>query len=296
MPQEYGHSTSRTLWDALKATDSAEPAAATPQALPGNSLWRTQQWGSERGYDTFFLGGDANNPILLPVTAPRYWDDRHEVCMDKLSKYSPDGRTWWNFTAWRPSWQAECWYDVALVRRRSDVFTSLVTGHAMLPAAFCNRLAQGWFPHWINEAPPRQVWCAPGPDPIKNGCLRVDPRPLRKPAGRRLAQRATEPELWRRADDGAHASAGNEPSQPQCGTLPEEHLLPGRWVPTPPRYEIPSFREGKVFDRDTAAAGGSSSTQQDAGPSAHDARGGRVPGQALSGAAHHIDRADGALP
>ena len=92
---EYGHSTSRDIWDALKATDRAEPAASSPQDLRGNSLWRMQQWASARGFETFYLGGGADRPVLVPVSSPSFWDDRFEVCMDKLSKYSPDNITWW---------------------------------------------------------------------------------------------------------------------------------------------------------------------------------------------------------
>ena len=38
-----------------------------------------------------------------------YWDDKFEACLDKGAKFSPNNRSFFNFSAWNPKWQAECW-------------------------------------------------------------------------------------------------------------------------------------------------------------------------------------------
>ena len=64
---EYGHSTSRAIWDSMKARNSATPAAASPQAIPGNSLYRMQAWASARGYATLAIDVDR---CSLPSASP----------------------------------------------------------------------------------------------------------------------------------------------------------------------------------------------------------------------------------
>ena len=155
---EYGHSTSVAIWDAMKAPKSDAPVAPTPQQMPGNSLFRMQQWADGLGYETFLLGGGAKEPVLLPVTGS-WWDDGYEVCRDKRQKFSPDGRTWHNMSAWRPNWSAECWYDVALVHRSSPLFTPLLLQKGALPRSFCRQVARGWYPEWVNQPTPTDLTC-----------------------------------------------------------------------------------------------------------------------------------------
>ena len=157
---EYGDKMSPAIWDAMKRTKSDEAAAPTPQAMVGPSLYSLQVWASDLGYDTFLLGANAKRPLLIPVTGP-LWRDEYEVCRDKKQKYSNDGRVWRNFSAWNPDWHAVCWYDVALVHRapRAPQFRAALLESASLPTAFCRQLASGWFPRWIDAAPPDQLCC-----------------------------------------------------------------------------------------------------------------------------------------
>ena len=112
------------------------------------------------------------------------------MCRDKLQKYSPDGRSWYNFSAWRPNWSAECWYDrahihrrihihtrmyayrhacvcihtcrydLALIRRDSPLLEPLLLSKAVLPPSFCKSLRKGWFPEWIRQVSPHGHACA----------------------------------------------------------------------------------------------------------------------------------------
>jgi FkbM family methyltransferase len=167
---EYGHSTSPQIWDAMKAKFSAAAAAPTPQEMSGNSLYSMQRWADKLGFEAFLLGGGKDDPVLVPVTG-RYWDDAYEVCRDKAALFSPDNRTWWNFSAWRPNWTAECWYDVAFVHRSSPIFEALVTRHAALPARYCRRFALGWYPGWIDQPAPKRLECKTKlAKQIRNGC------------------------------------------------------------------------------------------------------------------------------
>ena len=196
------------------------------------------------------------------------------------ARLSPCG----SFTAWRPNWQAECWYDLALVHKTSPHFAPLVTQLAALPKPFCHRLSTGWYPSWIDEdEPPRQVVCPrlSVAHPIQNGCLRLvgtqitdvprrpkvrDARLLRGSGGRRVAEvlRLERGRAERGVAEHAHGHHLQQQQQqqkraptkdaadgdlPPCGDMPEEKLIPGRWelLEAAP-YKIPSWSEAGVFD------------------------------------------------
>merc|ERR1719446_1905462 len=98
---EYGDKASHPIWNAMKQQHKATPAAASPQLLAeaageGMTLWALQRWADELGYDTFFVGSFAQQPLLIPISRG-YWDDRYELCRDKTSKWSRDGVHWANF-------------------------------------------------------------------------------------------------------------------------------------------------------------------------------------------------------
>lgn len=105
---EYGDKMSPAIWDAMKRRHSGAAAAPSPQELPGPSLHRLQGWASDNGYDSFLVGSVHRRPVLIPLTGA-LWRDEYEVCRDKSAKWSPNGRTWQNFTAWNPEWSAVCW-------------------------------------------------------------------------------------------------------------------------------------------------------------------------------------------
>ena len=94
--------------------------------------------------------------------AGKLWRDEYEVCRDKSAKWSRDGRTWQNFSAWNPESSAVCWYDVAMIHRtpRSKTFRKLLLNSAGLPTKFCDALERDrWYPKWIDEPPPSQLCC-----------------------------------------------------------------------------------------------------------------------------------------
>lgn len=148
----------------MKAVHRAEAAAPSPREIKGNSLYRMQRWAAARGYETFLLGGGSKvgqrdgGPVLLPVTG-EWWDDGYEVCHDKRAKYSIDGVKWFNFSAWRPTWTADCWYDIALVHRQSPLFEPLALRLAALPRRFCRSVEKGWYPSWIDRPVPSRLKC-----------------------------------------------------------------------------------------------------------------------------------------
>jgi FkbM family methyltransferase len=149
---EYGDKASPAIFKAMKARGVADPAAPSPQQMGTGSLHWLQGWADARGFDTFFVGEQGRRPVLVPVTGAA-WDDKYEVCRDKRAKYSSNGRTWQNLSAWSPNWSAVCWYDVALVLRTSPLFEPLLLKHAKLPNAYCRSLVGGWFPHWVDSPP-----------------------------------------------------------------------------------------------------------------------------------------------
>ena len=158
---EYGDKMSPAIWDAMKRRGYGGAAAPSPQELQGPSLYRLQVWASEHGYDSYLLGSVHHRPILIPLTGTQ-WRDEYEVCRDKSAKWSPNGRTWQNFTAWNPMWEAVCWYDIALVHRnpRSATFRQQLLSRAALPTKFCETLEKDrWYPSWIDKPPPKELCC-----------------------------------------------------------------------------------------------------------------------------------------
>ena len=157
---EYSDKTSPAIFASMKAKFTDRPAAPSVGSMEGQSLRRIQRWADRNGFDSFMLGGDRGNPLLLPLTR-ELWDDGYEVCRDKSAKFSADGLHWTNFTPWNPDWSAVCWYDVALIRRSSPLFAPLTERHARVPRHFCRRLASGWYPDWISAPPlPHQLNCS----------------------------------------------------------------------------------------------------------------------------------------
>eukprot|EP00965_Chrysotila_dentata_P220442 6191776-Pleurochrysis_carterae.AAC.3 len=150
---EYGDKASADIWSAMKERFRARPSATTVSAMRGYSLKWLTTWADQRGYDAFMLGSGFARPIFIPLTGAN-WDDRYEVCRDKRAKYSLDGKTWMNLTAWSPDWSAVCWYDVALVLRESPLYAPLVS-QCRLPRHFCERLEHGWYPAWVNAPAPQ---------------------------------------------------------------------------------------------------------------------------------------------
>ncbi|KAL1521656.1 hypothetical protein AB1Y20_021313 [Prymnesium parvum] len=155
---EYGDKTSPTIWNKMKKMHSAEAVAPSPQEMQGTSLYSIQRWGRSHGYETFLLGGNHRQPVLIPLT-DGMWDDSYEVCRDKRLKYSPDGKHWRNFSAWNPSWSAVCWYDVVLIRRASKLLLHSLLAQSALSNRFCNRLQQGWYPSWVTKPSPTNLKC-----------------------------------------------------------------------------------------------------------------------------------------
>jgi FkbM family methyltransferase len=158
---EYGDKMSPAIWDAMKSTRHGQTASApTPQQMVGSSLYSLQRWAMELGYDTFLLGAHHHRPVMIPVSGP-LWRDEYEVCRDKSSKFSRDGRVWLNHSAWNPYWSAVCWYDVALVHRKpnSPAMRRRLLQAASLPQNFCESLDRGWYPRWIDSPPPSSLCC-----------------------------------------------------------------------------------------------------------------------------------------
>ena len=93
----------------------------------------------------------------------RLWRDEYEVCRDKSQKWSANGRTWQNFSAWNPASSAVCWYDVALILRKprpqSAGMRSRLLQATALPTPFCRSLEAGFYPHWIDQPQPAELCC-----------------------------------------------------------------------------------------------------------------------------------------
>ena len=98
---EYGDKMSPAIWDAMKRWHSGAAAAPSPAELPGPSLYALQRWADARGYDAYLLGATHGAPVFVGLTGA-LWRDEYEVCRDKSQKWSPNGRTWSNFSAWIP--------------------------------------------------------------------------------------------------------------------------------------------------------------------------------------------------
>lgn len=155
---EYGDKMSPAIWDGMKRHFSDAAAAPTPQLMEGSSLYSLQTWASGIGYDTYLIGATGKRAILVPVTG-RLWRDEYEVCRDKKQKFSTNGRTWMNFSAWNPQWSAVCWYDVALVLRKPRV--AELRRHLLeatsLPPHFCDSVSKGSYPQWIDRPQPKEA-------------------------------------------------------------------------------------------------------------------------------------------
>ena len=158
---EYGDKMSPAIWDGMKTRFKSVPAAPTPQEMVGPSLYSLQRWGNEMGYDTFLLGAVGRKPVMVPLTG-RLWRNEYEVCRDKSQKWSNNGKQWRNFSAWNPEWSAVCWYDVALVLRQphSPTLRRNLLRAGALPDNFCKQLDNGWYPRWIDSAPPENLCCS----------------------------------------------------------------------------------------------------------------------------------------
>ena len=154
---EYGDKMAPQIYDAMKQPRVARAAAPTPQGIRG--LHWLRGYADGYGYDVFLLGAARGVPVLVGVSGV-LWDDDYEVCLDKRSKWSPDGKLYFNFSSWSPNWSAVCWYDLVLLRRTSPLYAPLALDAAKLPRPFCKRLQGGWYPWWVQRPPPTEFDCA----------------------------------------------------------------------------------------------------------------------------------------
>ena len=97
----------------------------------------------------------------LRLRSPPLATDR-QVCRDKKQKWSPNGKSWRNFSAWTPNWSAVCWFDIVLIRRTSAklIQAMLAEGSIANHGGFCRRLSMGWYPTWIHQPAPPNLKCA----------------------------------------------------------------------------------------------------------------------------------------